>query len=102
FDMNEKPDSLIFDMDGTLWDALDIYVNSWNSGLIAENVDRVVSREEIASLMGVESQIILDRFLPSHSLAEQHRIFETVNIHRAEQVGSSGGTLYEGVVEGLE
>ncbi len=26
----QKPDSLIFDMDGTLWDAVDTYAHSWN------------------------------------------------------------------------
>jgi len=26
----QKPDSLIFDMDGTLWDAVDTYAASWN------------------------------------------------------------------------
>lgn len=100
--MKEKPDSLIFDMDGTLWDALDTYVNSWNIGLIAENVDRVVSREEISSLMGIDSQTILNTILPSYTREEQHRIFDTINVHRAQQVEAVGGTLYEGVVEGLQ
>ncbi|HEX3385818.1 MAG TPA: hypothetical protein VHS53_11545 [Mucilaginibacter sp.] len=26
----QTPDSLIFDMDGTLWDAVDTYAASWN------------------------------------------------------------------------
>ena len=28
--MKEKFDSLIFDMDGTLWDAVDSYCEIWN------------------------------------------------------------------------
>lgn len=99
--MIQKPDSLIFDMDGTLWDALDTYVNSWNLGLQEENIDRVVTGEEIGSLMGLDSQKVLDSILPDYPREVQHNIYETINKHRAEQVASLGGTLYDGVIEGL-
>ena len=35
-----KPDSLIFDMDGTLWDNVDSYAISWNRALEAEGYSR--------------------------------------------------------------
>ena len=101
-EMNTKPDSLIFDMDGTLWDALDTYVNSWNSGLTEEKVDRIVTREEIGGMMGQDSRKVLNAILPGFSTEEQDRIYTTVNRHRAEQVESVGGRLYEGVKSGLE
>src|SRR5690349_18420078 len=100
--MNEKPDSLIFDMDGTLWDALDVYVSSWNSGLREEGVARVVTAEEIGSMMGMDSSKVLNRILPGYSTEEQYRIYESINRHRAEQVETIGGRLYDGVVEGIK
>jgi len=100
--MLEKPDSLIFDMDGTLWDALDLYVQSWNSGLRAEGIDREVSPELLSSLMGKDSSIVLNAILPDYSKEEQYRVYETINKHRAELVLSTGGTMYDGVTEGLK
>ncbi|WP_207426337.1 HAD family hydrolase [Pedobacter sp. SYSU D00535] len=99
--MNNKPDSLIFDMDGTLWDALDIYVSSWNAGLQEEKVERTVSREEISSMMGMDSQKVLNTILPDYSREKQYSIYETINRHRAQQVETIGGTLYDGVKEGI-
>jgi len=49
----------------------------------------------------MDSSKVLNRILPDYSTEEQYRIYETVNRHRAEQVESIGGTLYQGVIEGL-
>ncbi|WP_207533000.1 HAD family hydrolase [Desertivirga arenae] len=97
-----KPDSLIFDMDGTLWDALDLYVESWNSGLRAEGVERSVSPELLSSLMGKDSSIVLNAILPEYSSEEQYRIYGTINKHRADLVSTKGGSMYEGVVDGIK
>jgi phosphoglycolate phosphatase len=97
-----KTDSLIFDMDGTLWDALDLYVESWNSGLRAEGVDTVVSPELLSSLMGKDSSVVLNAILPQYSKEEQYRIYQTINKHRANLVTTKGGSLYEGVIDGIK
>jgi phosphoglycolate phosphatase len=38
----QKPDSLIFDMDGTLWDAVDTYAHSWNVVFTEMGIDKVI------------------------------------------------------------
>ena len=48
------PDSLIFDMDGTLWDALDTYIRVWNAYLEKNALDIAISRSEMKSWMGLE------------------------------------------------
>ena len=46
-------DSIIFDMDGTLWDAVDSYAAIWNRTLADCSVRRPpVTRDELISLMG--------------------------------------------------
>ena len=50
-----KFDSLIFDMDGTLWDAVDSYVAVWNATFEAMGYRVSVSRDELLLYMGTVS-----------------------------------------------
>ena len=97
-----KPDSLIFDMDGTLWDAADTYVASWNAGFKKENVDMIVSREDLGYMMGWEKRKVLDHMMPNFDEEKQERVFSTINEYRSELIPEMGGILYEGIKEGLE
>ena len=97
-----KPDSLIFDMDGTLWDAADTYVASWNEGFKKENVDKEITRADLSHMMGWEKRKVLDHIMPDYDLAKQERIFDSINEVRAELIPQMGGILYDGVREGLE
>ena len=99
--MNKKPDSLIFDMDGTLWDAADTYVKSWNAGFVKENVDKIISRKDLDSLMGLERRKVLEQVLPDFSIQRQDQIFKTIDKVREKLIPELGGILYEGVKEGL-
>lgn len=97
-----KPDSLIFDMDGTLWDAADTYVASWNEGFKNENVDKIISRADLSHMMGWEKRKVLEHVMPDFDEEKQERIFKSINEVRAELIPQMGGILYEGVKEGLE
>ena len=50
--MSQPYDSLIFDMDGTLWDAVDSYAEIWNVTSRENSVDRVVTRDDLLRYMG--------------------------------------------------
>ena len=47
-----KPDALVLDMDGTLWDAVDTYTLCWNKAFEEVGVSTVLRREELLKLMG--------------------------------------------------
>lgn len=98
----EKPDSIIFDMDGTLWDALDTYVNAWNKGFKVMNVPKTVTRDEISFMMGWEGRKVLEHLLPEYQIEEQEHIYKKVNEIRAELAKETGGIMYEGVKAGLQ
>ena len=97
-----KPDSLIFDMDGTLWDAADTYVASWNAGFKKEKINKVITREDLSYMMGWEKRKVLDHVMPDFDQDKQERIFKTINEFRAELIPKMGGVLYKGIKEGLE
>ena len=95
------PDSLIFDMDGTLWDAVDTYVMSWNAGFEKAGLNRRVTRSDLDYMMGWEKRKALDHMLPEHDIIAQERIFRDINDFRAKLIPKKGGILYPGVKDGL-
>jgi len=99
--MISKPDSLIFDMDGTLWDAVDSYVKSWNEGAKIEEIDRVFTRSDLDHVMGWERGKVLPFMFPDKTTAEQEKIYSTINRCRVNIIPKFGGILYDGVREGI-
>ena len=51
--MTTKYDSIIFDMDGTLWDAVDSYCKIWDKTFEQMGYSQTVSREELLKCMGM-------------------------------------------------
>ena len=96
------PDSLIFDMDGTLWDNVNSYVIVWNKGLEILGYDSRVTREDLLGLMGKEARVMLDSIAPEASEKEQDELFNEV-IHQYQLlVPDMKPKIYDGVLEGLE
>ena len=98
----EKPDSIIFDMDGTLWDAVDTYAGSWNIVFKELNIDRTISRDELAKMVGWEGKKVLKAIMPDEEEETRQAIYARVNEVRKELLPKNGGVLYEGVKDGLE
>jgi phosphoglycolate phosphatase len=96
-----KPDSLIFDMDGTLWDATETYTAAWNEGFKAMNINKVMSRGMLDHMMGWEKQKVLDHTFPDYPADMQEKIFESIVAAQDRLIPALGGILYEGVPEGI-
>lgn len=97
-----KPDSLIFDMDGTLWDNVDTYADSWNMGLERTGHDKKVTRADILGLMGKEARVMLNSILPGSSTEEQDRLFVEVISAYQTLLGSMTPKIFDGMHEMLE
>jgi phosphoglycolate phosphatase len=98
----EQPDSIIFDMDGTLWDAVDTYAGSWNMAFKERNIDKIIPREELAKMVGWEGKKVLEAIMPDYDEETRQAIYARVNELRRELLPKNGGILYEGVKDGLE
>jgi phosphoglycolate phosphatase len=97
----QKPDSIIFDMDGTLWDAVDTYAESWNIVFNELDIDKVIEREELGKMVGWEGKKVWNAIMPGYSVEKQEEIYSKVNEVRKILLPQKGGILYDGVKEGL-
>ncbi|GAC1301717.1 MAG: HAD family hydrolase [Mucilaginibacter sp.] len=98
----QKPDSLIFDMDGTLWDAVDTYTESWNLIFKKLNLNRTMAREELLERIGWEGDKVMQAVLPEFDDDKRKEIYDEVGGLRRQMLQQNGGILYEGVLDGLK
>jgi phosphoglycolate phosphatase len=93
-------DSLIFDIDGTLWNASPACAKGWNLGLEQLGIDRKVTPEQIEEVSGHPYEECLDILLPGLR-AKIPELFGTLNQYETEAVKSEGGIFFDGVLEGI-
>ncbi|MDB5145374.1 MAG: family hydrolase [Mucilaginibacter sp.] len=98
----QRPDSIIFDMDGTLWDAVDTYTASWNLVFEQLGIDKTISHDELAKMVGWEGKKVLNAIMPEYDEEAQQNIYAKVNDLRRELLPQKGGILYDGVKDGLK
>src|ERR1700759_3075060 len=98
----QKPDSLIFDMDGTLWDAVDTYAASWNLVFKELGIDKTVDRPQIAALVGLEGKKVTALIMPDFDEDKRKMVYDAVTEKRRQILPEYGGILYPGVAAGLK
>lgn len=91
-------DSIIFDLDGTIWDPIETVLSAWNSCINEHSqINRELSRADFEEIMGLQMQHISKKLFPN--LNEDFRnqvINECCNAER-EGLEKQGGNLYSNV-----
>lgn len=96
------PDSLIFDLDGTLWDAVQTYSDAWNLFFVRNSIPLETSKSELNDLMGMEERQFLEIMLPEFSPDLRKEYYEQIVQIQYELIDRQGGLIYEGVLDGLQ
>lgn len=97
-----RTDALIFDMDGTLWDAVDTYARIWNEVFLRAGREIHITRESLIGNIGIPIPHILANLFPDIEPDEAARFSAELAREEPALLARYGGTPYPGVVEGLE
>ena len=94
---------LIFDLDGTLWDAGQALADSWGEELVrAAGIDKHFTADDIHAVMGLPMNEIADHLLPEVELPRRHEIFRSCEAYEIEYLNKHGAELFPAVRETLD
>ena len=95
--MTKNYDSVIFDMDGPLWDAVDSYCRVWNATIAETKLDvPEVTRRQLCELMGTPLESILHNLLDGSDVDPDNFLRRLLD-NECRMMPELGGRLYEGV-----
>ncbi len=99
----EKPDSLIFDLDGTLWNATVSICKVWNS-VIKEypEIKKEITVRDLEGVMGKSLDEIGEIFFPDTPSEIRGEIMKKCCERQCPLLEKEGGKLYDGVSETLD
>lgn len=94
-------DSIIFDVDGTIWNSTDVVAQAWNEVLEKEKIDIRVTADQLKGLFGRLLPDIAKAILPDQTEAEQLRIIDLCCHAEHELLREKGAPVYEGLEDTL-
>jgi phosphoglycolate phosphatase len=94
------PDALIFDLDGTLWDAAEPTTRGWNRALEELGVTSRVTVAGIRSVAGTPFDGCVEILLPELCPPAESTL-RSLDGHEQAAIAESGGTLFPGVASGI-
>ncbi len=101
--MTQQTDSLIFDLDGTLWDATESVARAWQAARKQVDFDiREITQEDIRSVAGMQHNLIYDKFFPDLDDAQKKQLMEISGREEMAHLKKYGGTLFTGMRETLD
>ena len=96
-------DSIIFDVDGTLWDSADSVAAAWNLAIKKfSSLDITLDREILGSVFGKTMTDIGDILFPSLSETEKDSLLSACCELENNYLKNHPGIIYEGVADTIE
>lgn len=96
-------DSIIFDLDGTLWDACESTCKSWNLTLEKYNdVTKKMTIEDLKSIMGLVIEDVAKKLLPEVSFERALEIAEKCCEEECGYICENGADIFEGLEDVLK
>ena len=93
---------ILFDLDGTLLDTLDITVETINEVLQKNNLDITVSKTVVENGMGSSSKEVAQMYMPTLDEEKRMSLLKEMDKARIKRVGEVGGNLYPNLEKVLQ
>jgi phosphoglycolate phosphatase len=90
-------DSVIFDLDGTLWSCVDTCIEAWNQVLVAKGID-VVTKQQLQSVMGLQHDKLAEKLFPFLMDSEKLEVIEEIYKIEVALIRKRGGKLFKNTV----
>ncbi len=95
YTMSTKWDSIIFDLDGTLWDAVTNITEIWNEGIRRESdVSAMLTEDDVRKIMGLNTKEIGDALFPSLPESRRWELMLLCGKAESNLLPQKGGILY--------
>jgi phosphoglycolate phosphatase len=101
--LKNKFDSIIFDLDGTLWDSTANVALAWQKAV--EQVDYIyepITVERVRSITGMAYDAIFDKLFPTLTTTQRKEVQTLCSISELEILHTKGGQLYPQLKETLK
>ena len=100
--MKALMDSIIFDLDGTIWDPIETVLNAWNHRIKNYNqIKRELTRTDFEGTMGLQMPEISQKLFPYLSEDLRSQVIAECCHTEREYIEKYGGNLYPNVEEVL-
>ena len=93
-----KYDGILFDIDGTLWNANEATASAWNMGAEKWGYKNRITVEDVNRISGTPFEEALKMLFPDFR-SEQGELFHELEL---KVIGAKGGRFYDGVQEGVK
>ncbi|MFB1049382.1 HAD family hydrolase [Paraliobacillus sp. JSM ZJ581] len=95
-------DSIIFDLDGTLWDSRETIVTAWNDVLNQYQIDKEITKEDLKQVLGLPFDEVSKRLLPDVDKEVAEKVLnDSCEVENAYLI-KQGGQLYDDVASVLK
>lgn len=101
-EMIKNVDGIIFDLDGTLWDAVEVIFKSWRDVIISHKFDNFISIEELKGYMGKRIEDIFKKLFPDVDDKHLNIMMEECCVKECEMLKKEGARLYPYIEETLK